>query len=272
MGQARVSETPDTYVHGHHESVLRSHTQRTVANSAAYLAEHLEPGMDLLDVGCGPGTITVEFAGIVGPGQVVGIDAASDVIEVAMGLDGPDNCRFGVDDVYGLSFDDDSFDAVHAHQVLQHLRRPVDALIEMKRVARPGGVVAVRDADYGAMHWAPASDALDRWMDLYHQMTDANEVHADAGRYLLGWAQAAGFERIEVAATSWAWATLETRTWWADLWADRITKSSYAAQATELELADAAELEHIAAEFRRWAEAPDGVFVVPHVEVLAWVD
>jgi hypothetical protein len=51
-----------TYTHGHHESVLRSHAWRTVENSAAYLVPHLRPGLSLLDVGSGPGTITVDLA------------------------------------------------------------------------------------------------------------------------------------------------------------------------------------------------------------------
>src|SRR6188472_2086916 len=67
---------PDTYTHGHHESVLRSHEWRTAENSAAYLLPHLQPGMDLLDVGCGPGTITLDLARLVAPGHVVGVDAA----------------------------------------------------------------------------------------------------------------------------------------------------------------------------------------------------
>ncbi|MGJ3561711.1 hypothetical protein ACR6C2_39465 [Streptomyces sp. INA 01156] len=53
------------YTHGHHESVLRSHTWRTAANSAAYLLGVLTPGMRILDVGCGPGTITADLAGLV---------------------------------------------------------------------------------------------------------------------------------------------------------------------------------------------------------------
>ena len=51
----------ETYTHGHAASVLRSHTVRTVANSAAYAAAYLRPGADVLDVGCGPGTITVDI-------------------------------------------------------------------------------------------------------------------------------------------------------------------------------------------------------------------
>src|ERR1700677_2184185 len=66
------------YTHGHHESVLRSHTWRTAENSAAYLLPWLRPGLDLLDVGCGPGTITVDLARQVAPGQVVGLDIAEE--------------------------------------------------------------------------------------------------------------------------------------------------------------------------------------------------
>src|ERR1039458_5245514 len=71
----------NVYTHGHHESVLRSHTWRTAENSAAYLLSHVVAGMDLLDVGCGPGTITLDLAKRVAPGRVVGIDAAESVLE-----------------------------------------------------------------------------------------------------------------------------------------------------------------------------------------------
>ena len=64
----------DTYTHGHHDSVLRSHRWRTVRNSAGYLIPHLRPGQRVLDVGCGPGTITIGLARLVAPGDVVGID------------------------------------------------------------------------------------------------------------------------------------------------------------------------------------------------------
>ena len=66
----------DTYTHGHADAVLQSHRRRTAENSAAYLAPHLRPGLDVLDVGCGPGTITVDLAERVAPGRVTGLDVA----------------------------------------------------------------------------------------------------------------------------------------------------------------------------------------------------
>ena len=150
----------DTYTHGHHESVLRSHRWRTAENSAAYLLPALAPGQRLLDVGCGPGTVTIDLASRVAPGEVVGLDLSAVVVDMAReaaDAAGAANVTFQAGDVYALPYEDSSFDVVHAHQVLQHLTDPVAALREMQRVTRSGGLVAVRDADYAAMTWHPAA-------------------------------------------------------------------------------------------------------------------
>jgi precorrin-6B methylase 2 len=65
--------------------VLRSQRGRTAENSAAYLLSHLRNGLDLLDIGCGPGTITLDLARIVGAGHAIGIDGAAAAIEAAEG-------------------------------------------------------------------------------------------------------------------------------------------------------------------------------------------
>ena len=135
----------DTYTHGHHASVLRSHTWRTAENSAAYLLDHLVPGQRLLDLGCGPGTITLDLAGRVAPGEVVGIDRSAEVVaeaEAAARARGAANVSFAVGDGYALDHPDGSFDVVHAHQVLQHLSDPVAALREAHRVL--AGVVGAQ--------------------------------------------------------------------------------------------------------------------------------
>jgi SAM-dependent methyltransferase len=261
---------PDVYTHGHHESVLRSHVWRTAENSAAYLLPALGPGLDLLDVGCGPGTITQELAALVHPGRVVGIDASEDVIAQATRLQpASENVRFVTADVYDLEFDDATFDVVHAHQVLQHLSDPVRGLRSMLRVTKPGGLVAVRDGDYAAFAWAPLDPLLDRWMELYHQVCRANGAEPDAGRFLLGWVQQAGFVDATATSSTWTFADPESRVWWGGLWADRVEQSSFADQAVAYGLSDRGELERIAAAWRAWADQPDGFFAVLHAEVLA---
>src|SRR5262249_54997913 len=148
-----VATMAHVYTHGHHESVLRSHRWRTAQNSAAYLLPHLAPGMSILDVGSGPGTITVDLAARVAPGRVTAVEISDDALDLARAeavARGQSNVDFLVADVNALDLADATFDVVHAHQVLQHLTDPVQALREMRRVCRPGGVVAARDGDYAA--------------------------------------------------------------------------------------------------------------------------
>ncbi|WP_181783451.1 methyltransferase domain-containing protein [Pseudonocardia pini] len=257
----------DVYTHGHHDSVLRSHRNRTVENSAGYLVPLLRPGLDLLDVGCGPGTVTHDLASRVAPGRVRGVDVVEAPLVEARAQGG--GVEFAVDDVYRLSDPDDSWDVVHAHQVLQHLSDPVAALREMRRVTRPGGVVAARDADYAAFTWYPAEPRLDAWLELYRAVAHSNDAEPDAGRRLLAWAHAAGFTEVTPTASVWCYATPEARAWWGGLWADRILQSAIAEQAVDRGLATRADLEDLSAGWRSWAAEPDGWFLLPHGEILA---
>ena len=96
------------YTHGHHESVLRSHTWRTAANSAAYLLGSLKPRMRILDIGCWPGTITADLAALVTDGHVTGVDRAPAVLAQARATAaqrGLDNVDFAVADVQALDLD-----------------------------------------------------------------------------------------------------------------------------------------------------------------------
>jgi SAM-dependent methyltransferase len=261
----------DVYTHGHHESVLRSHKWRTAENSAAYALAALRPGMRLLDVGCGPGTITVDLARVVAPGRCVGIDRAEGVLAEGRAH----ASQAGVDvewraaDTYELPFEDGSFDVVHAHQVLQHLTDPVRALKEMRRVLTGGGVLAARDSDYSCFSWAPRDPLLDRWLAVYRQVCRQNHAEPDAGPRLKGWALAAGFEQVTASSSTWTYADPETAAWWGDLWAERCLRSSFAEQAVAYGATTADELRAIAAAFRRWGAASDAFFALMHGEILA---
>jgi len=271
------NESPESaprheYTHGHHESVLRSHTWRTVANSAAYLLPQLDTGDSLLDVGCGPGTITVDLAARLAPGQVVGIDASPDIVGQASALaadEGVPNVTFQVGDVYGLEFADETFDIVHAHQVLQHLSNPVAAMVEIRRVLTPNGVFAAREVDYGGVVIAPRIEGLVDWLRVYREVHLWNGGDPDAGRSLKAWARRAGFTHVTASASIWCFASPIEREWWGESWAVRVTESSFAAHAIESGVADLADLQRMAAAWRTWVRDPDGWLGMPHGEILA---
>jgi SAM-dependent methyltransferase len=225
--------------------------------------------MSLLDVGCGPGTITIDLARRVAPGRVVGLDAAASILQEAAGHRADDDppVEWQVGDVYVLPFEAGAFDVVHAHQVLQHLADPVAGLHEMARVATVGGLVAARDGDYAAMTWWPEEPALDRWREVYRAVARANGGEPDAGRRLLAWAHEAGFSDVTASASAWCFAGHEELEWWSDLWAERVTRSPLAERALELGIASAVELGQIGAGWRRWAADPDAWFCVPNSEI-----
>jgi ubiquinone/menaquinone biosynthesis C-methylase UbiE len=227
--------------------------------------------MDVLDVGCGPGTITVGLAKIVGPGHVTGIDASAAVISQAKAYAEREciEAKFAQGDIYGLEFDDASFDVVHLHQVLQHLAEPTRALRELRRVLRPGGILAARDCDYSSFSWGPLDPKLDRWLEIYRAVARRNGGEPDAARFLKQWVADAGFSNLRVTSSTWTHADRESCGWLADVWADRISVSPLAEQAIAYGLATQSELDGIAAAWRTWASHPHAVFYILHGEILA---
>lgn len=251
--------------------MLRSHRWRTAENSAGYLLPLLRPTDQLLDIGTGPGTITVDFAARLAAGWVTGLDNAPTAVAETRRLAterGLRNLTVTEGDVYALSYDDGAFDVVHAHQVLQHLADPVAALREMARVSAPDGVVAVRDADYAAMTWFPDRPELHRWLRLYQQVARHNGGEPDAGRRLVGWARSAGLATVSASASAWCFADRDDLDWWSGTWADRLLTSSFGEQAVRLGLTDPAELTVLAEAWRSWATAPDAWFAILHGEVI----
>lgn len=260
-----------SYTHGHHESVLRSHRTRTAADSAAYLVPRLRPGQTLLDVGSGPGSITADLAELVAPGRVTALETSDETVAVTragVAARGLTTVDFRAGDVHHLDLPDDSFDVVHAHQVLQHVADPVQALRELVRVCKPGGVVAVRDADYAAFTWFPDHPGLDRWLALYRTLARRNGGEPDAGRRLLSWARAAGCERVTATSSTWCYADPAARAAWGGGWADRILSSAVAGQLLDAGLATRADLDAISEAWTEWAAQSDGWFSLLHGELL----
>lgn len=265
-----MGDPNEHYTHGHHESVIRAHSWRTVENSAAYLVPELRPGLSLLDVGCGPGTITVDLARRLAPGRVTGLDASAGIIEQARTLGaGMPGLDFVTGDAYALPFDDDTFDVVHAHQVLQHVADPVAVLRELRRVAKSDGLVAARDVDYEGTIWYPELQGLDDWIEVLLAVHRSNAGEPDAGRRLQAWALEAGFGEVRSSASIWCFANDADRAWWGGLWSARILESDVAATAVAKGIATPADLQRISAAWLDWAARPDATLFMPHGEVIA---
>lgn len=106
----------------------------------------LRPGLEVLDAGCGPGAITRWIAKQVAPARVVGVDADSAFILAARKeaeRQGVSNAVFLEQSIDKMEFRDANFDLSYCRLVLPFLRNPFRALLELKRVTRPGGRVAI---------------------------------------------------------------------------------------------------------------------------------
>ncbi len=266
-----LEQRGDRYTHGHHQSVVQSHARRRAEVEAWFLLPRLAPDMRLLDVGCGPGTITTGLARAVAEGSVIGLDAAESVLEHARehaSSEDVRNLEFVSGDVYALDFPDGSFDVVYANQLLQHLTDPVAAIVEMRRVLKPGGWLGVRDADYATMCPHPKFAEFDDWNRLYHDVAYRNQAEPDAGRALAAWVRAGGFAELEVHPNVVAMDGEEARIW-GRTWSQRILYSGIADQALEYELADQAALERISGGWARWADSAEPFFMFTQIAVLA---
>jgi ubiquinone/menaquinone biosynthesis C-methylase UbiE len=268
-----MSHVNETYQHGHHTSVVSNHAKRSAETDAAFFLPHLKPGMRLLDVGCGPGSITSGLALRVEPAPTIGIDPSESVIETARALARGGAARhltFEVGNIYEPRFDKGSFDAIFAHQVLQHLRRPVEALRQFRHLLTPGGIVGVRDVDWGSVTFYPENQGMRRFLALYYDLARRNGGEPNAGRHLRHWFREAGFVETLVTTSTVSYADPAATREWADTYAERTLHSSIADKSLEYGLASRSDLEAIASSWRAWGADPDALWCFAQTEVVAW--
>ncbi len=246
--------------------------KRTASQDAAFLLPHLRAGIHVLDAGCGPGSITLGLAAVVAPGEVVGIDMQLSRVEQARALAvqrNVTNVRFEVANVYDLPFPDGSFDAAFVNTVLQHLREPVRALAELRRVLRPGGIAGVCDQDFGAHLMAPDTPLLQQWSSLLDRSLQHNGANFYIGRHHRRLLLEAGFVRAEASASILSEGSLEKSRHHAAFFKAQL--SGLAPSALAEGWIDQATVDAIAAEFDAWAESPDAFHAATWCEGLGWV-
>ena len=176
---------------------------RSADSHAGFVLPDITPGTSIVDVGCGPGTITAGLAAAAAPGSVLGIDQSGRQLASARARAeqlGLTNVRFAEGSCYELPLDDDSVDLVFSHALLEHLADPVQALAEMRRVLRPGGAVAVCSPDWGGFILSPPSPAVDHAVAAYTALMRANGGDPLAGRHLSRHLNEAGFNDVRTEA------------------------------------------------------------------------
>jgi ubiquinone/menaquinone biosynthesis C-methylase UbiE len=267
-----MAQEQATYSHGHHKSVVQDHARRTAQDSAAFLLPHIKPGHTILDVGCGPGSITADLADLVPQGHITGGDAVQSVLDQASeycSSRGVKNVTFQKIDANDLPFPDNSFDIVFCHQVLQHVKSPVAILKEMRRVAKPGGIVAAREADYKSFAWYPETPEIAQWADLYQKISKANGGEPNAGRFVHVWARQAGFSKEEIVPTFDIWRYSGQRVQqFAESWSGRILQPGFLQTAVREEYASEDDIQNISKGWKRWSTEEDAFFAIPHGEIL----
>jgi len=261
------------YQLGHPPSVVASHARRTAEMAGGFFFPCLKPGMRLLDVGCGPGSITSGLARRVAPGEAIGIDPSADVIETAKSLAGATTARnlsFEVGSIYEPRFAARTFDAVFAHQALQHLHRPMDALRQMRALLAPGGALGVRVLDWASAIFYPESEGMRRYLALRVDLARRSGAEPDARRHLRRWCREAGFDETRLTTSTESEAGAQATRDRAEIFAERILRSSIADRALECGIATRSDLENIAAAWRAWGRDPDAFYCFSHIEVVAW--
>ena len=262
----------ELYTHGHAPAVVRQHAQRTAGEAAAFLLPHLRPDMWLLDVGCGPGSITRGLAEHLSAGKVVGLDLSRDTLEGARhdaAARRLQNLRYEEGSVYELPFPEGSFDVAYAHQVLQHLREPGAALREMLRVLTPRGLVAVRDIDWGTVAYWPSDAWIDRFIEVHMKTWYRNGGEPRMGRHLRALFNAARVTDLRITAAVWCYTTPIETAEWGESYAERLLTSPMGERMVEYGFASRGDVEAMADAFRAWATKPDALWAFTHIEALA---
>lgn len=251
-----------------------AHARRTAEKNAAFLLPHLKPGMRLLDAGCGPGSITIGLAERIATGECIGIDADPAAIEHARSLAaerGITNTRFDVGDAYALPYDDATFNAAFSNALLQHLADPAAAVREIHRVLKPGGIVAIADADHDTSIIYPPDPLLDRHNAIMREMrlrTNGGDVRI--GQRLRALLIEAGFERTEASVICGADGTDDRARFMGEWQAAYVEEPTYIAEATRLGISNEPELRSIAAAWRLWGSSPGAVCVTGGFQCLGW--
>ena len=245
---------------------------RTASKEGAFLLPHLRPGMTLLDCGCGHGTITTGLAEVVAPGRVVGIDMEEERIVAAKkhaAERGVNNVDFKVASVYQLPFPDDFFDGAFEHSVLTHLKDPLLAGQEIRRVLKQRGVFGARDSTFSSIY-ANFNPVLEHSVELLHSWYAHRGTDLQFAKSLRGLLGRSGFCRVEASASCDSFGTPVAVKRWAEVIVGILQQADFVKFVIESGWADRETLDRIKVAWKVWGEHPDSFHAEIKCEAVGW--
>ena len=258
--------------HGVTPNMAHRYATRTAERQAAFVLPYLRPGMSLLDCGCGPGSITLGLAAAVAPGQVVGIDhdlGHVDAARAAAVARGISNASFQQGDVYGLPFEDGSFDVAYENSMVIHLAEPVMAAREIHRVLKAGGLLALRDTDMDGHIVGNASPSHARSYELFRMWHRHRGSNLNVGKWLRAILREAGFEHVAVSASTEVLESPDEVVEHGETFVGLLS-GNLGEVAVDLSWATRDELDELADAWRVWREHPDSFIVNVMCEAIGW--
>ena len=266
-----TSATPD-YTMGYSEVILETQLRATAETSAAFLLPDLRPGLRLLDFGCGPGTISVGLAKAVAPGEMHGVDMDEAQIAMARSItasQGQNNAIFHVGDITDLEFEDNFFDVAHCRSVLMHVPDTAAVLSEVKRVLKPGGIIACREMICESAFTYPEFGIMRRSWDMFEDLVVADDGHPQMGKELKGRIFEAGFADIRMSASYSLYSSPEAIASIYRLISQWLLSPEIAEAAIKYGAASKSLVNDLQAAYDRWKDHPGALFAFAYGEAIA---
>jgi len=250
------------YSGGYAQHTLNEFSKRSMEKEGQFFKKHVKAGQTLLDVGCGPGSLSIQLAEMVSTsGFVHAVDVQSEQFPSAHA----DNIQFQQASIFQLPFADKTFDAILAHAILYHLNDQHSALLELKRVLKPGGLLGIRDAEFGGDVCYPKVDGLDQAWDIAEACFNAAGSDIYFGRKQSSSLIKSGFEILSLSASydifchSSGYSPQGFSLFWQNYIQEHADTTSYTKEA----------IDRATAAVKRWGNHPDAYYGRTRCEAVA---
>ena len=192
------AELPGVYIHGYGER----ESERLLAQATSVVRllhgdTRFPPGSRVLEVGCGTGAQTVSLARNSPGAHIVAFDHATASLARAIervAAAGLSNVELLHADLYALPFEAGSFDHIFICFVLEHLSNPIQSLLLVKQLLKPGGTVTVFEGDHGSAYFHPDSEMAQRAIACQVELQRRAGGNACLGRQLYPLLVNAGYD------------------------------------------------------------------------------